>query len=219
MNEMDIEALEGLIKSRRSIRKWRQDEVPDELLKKAVELATWAPNGGNYQGWFFIAVKNREIIRKMADAVQSVSDKIALQPEAVSWQEDMNRYRKNASFFRNAPVCIGVFSGAYQSPMDKVLVAREPFDPEAKEILGFRRFAPTAIQSASAAAATMLLTLHQMGLGAIWLASPLLAKKEIEVILNIPAEMGLVCLIAVGYPDESPQKDRKPVEQVLEFIY
>jgi len=219
MNEMDIEALEGLIKSRRSIRKWRQDEVPDELLKKAVELATWAPNGGNYQGWFFIAVKNREIIRKMADAVQSVSDKIALQPEAVSWQEDMNRYRKNASFFRNAPVCIGVFSGAYQSPMDKVLVAREPFDPEAKEILGFRRFAPTAIQSASAAAATMLLTLHQMGLGAIWLASPLLAKKEIEVILNIPAEMGLVCLIAVGYPDESPQKDRKPVEQALEFIY
>jgi nitroreductase len=218
MKKMDIGVLERLIKSRRSIRKWRQDEVPDELLKKAVELATWAPNGGNYQGWRFIAVNNREILRKMADAVQSVSDKIASQPEAVSWQEDMNRYRKNASFFRNAPVCIGVFSGAYQSPMDKVLVARESFDPEAKEILGFRRFAPTAIQSTSAAAATMLLALHQMGLGAIWLASPLLAKKEIEAILNVPAEMGLVCLIAVGYPDEFPQRDRKPVEQVLEFV-
>ena len=215
---MDIKALERLIKSRRSIRKWKQDDVPDELLKKAVELATWAPNGGNFQGWRFVAVKNREVIRKIADAVQSVSDKIASQPEAVSWQEDMNRYRKNASFYRNAPACIGVFSGAYQSQMDKVLVARESFDPEAKEILGFRRFAPTAIQSASAAAATMLLTLHQMGLGAIWLASPLLAKKEIEAILNVPAEMGLVCLIAVGYPDESPQRDRKPIEQVLEFV-
>jgi len=216
---MDIEALERLIKSRRSIRKWKQDDVPDELLKKAVELATWAPNGGNFQGWRFIAVKNREIIRKMADAVQSVSDKIASQPEAMSWQEDMNRYRKNASFFRDAPVCIGVFSGAYQSPMDKVLVARESFDPEAREILGFRRFAPTAIQSASAAAATMLLALHQIGLGAIWLASPLLAKQEIETILNVPAEMGFVCLIAVGYPDESPQKDRKPIEQALKFVY
>ncbi len=30
--------------------------------------------------------------------------------------------------------------------------------------------------------------------------------------------MALLCLIAVGYPDESPQKDRKPVDQVVEFI-
>jgi nitroreductase len=103
--------------------------------------------------------------------------------------------------------------------MDKVLVARESFDPEAKEILGFRRSAPTAIQSVSAAVATMLLSFHQLGLGAIWLAGPLIAKKEIETILNIPAEMGLVCLIAVGYADESPSKDRKPIEEVLEIIY
>jgi nitroreductase len=30
--------------------------------------------------------------------------------------------------------------------------------------------------------------------------------------------MALLCLIAVGYPDGSPQKDRKPVDQVVEFI-
>jgi len=57
-----------------------------------------------------------------------------------------------------------------------------------------------------------------MGLGAIWLASPLLAKKEIERILNVPSEMGLVCLIAVGYPDETPQKERRPVDEVLRFV-
>ena len=89
------------------------------------------------------------MIEKLANAVQSVADKIASWPEAMSWQEDVKRYRKNASFFRNAPVCIGVFSGVYQSPMDKVLVARESFDREAKEILGFRRSAPTAVQSVS----------------------------------------------------------------------
>jgi nitroreductase len=37
---MDMEALEKLIRGRRSIRKWKRDEVSDELLKKAVELAT-----------------------------------------------------------------------------------------------------------------------------------------------------------------------------------
>ena len=215
---MEIEVLEKLVKGRRSIRKWKQEDVSDESLKKAIELATWAPNGGNYQGWHFVVVKNREVIRKIADAVQLVSDKIASQPEARTWQEEMNRYQKNVSFFRNAPVCIGVFIGAYQSPMDKVLAARESFDPEAREILGFRRFAPTAIQSASAAVTTMLLAFHQMGLGAIWLASPLLAKKEIERILNVPSEMGLVCLIAVGYPDETPQKERRPVDEVLRFV-
>ena len=216
---MNIQDLEKLIKGRRSVRQWKEQEVSDELLKKAVDLATWAPNGGNYQGWRFIIVKQKEMIEKLANAVQSVADKIASWPEAVSWQEDVDRYRKNASFFRKAPVCIGVFSGVYQSPMDKVLVARESFDREAKEILGFRRSAPTAIQSSAAAVTTMLLAFQQMGLGAVWLVSPIQAKKEIEAILKVPSNMDLICLIAVGYPDESPQKERRPVEEVLEFVY
>lgn len=193
-------------------------DVPDELLKKAVELATWAPNGGNYQGWHYIIVKNKGAIAKMADAVQSVADKMASWPEATSWQEDLNRYQKNASFFRNAQACIGAFTHVYQTPMDEVLMARESFDHEAKQILAFRRSAPTAIQNVAAAVATMLLAFYQMGLGAVWLGSSIQAKKEIETILKVPASLSLVCLIAVGYPDESPQKDRKSVDQVLEFI-
>ncbi len=216
---MDMEALEKLIRGRRSIRKWKRDEVSDELLKKAVELATWAPNGGNFQGWHFIIVKNKEVIEKMANAVQSVIDKIASWPEAKSWQEDILRFQKNASFFRNAPVCIGVFTSEYQGVMDKVLIVRESFDHEAKEILGFRRSAPTAIQSTAAAVTTMLLVFHQMGLGVVWLGAPLMAKKEIETLLNVPPNLSLVCLVAVGYPDESPQKDRKPVDEVLNFIH
>ncbi len=219
MEEMDIETLEKLIKTRRSIRKWKSDEIPEELLKKAVELATWAPNGGNFQGWHFIVVKKREMIVKMADALQSVADKIASWPEASSWEEDVNRYRGNASFFRNAPACIAVFSSGYQSVMDKVLMARESLDPEATRITGFRRSAPTAIQSAAAAVTTMLLVFHHMGLGAVWLGAPLMAKKEIETILKVSENLSLVCLVAVGYPDEFPQKDRKPVEEVLEFVY
>lgn len=216
---MDIEKLEELIRGRRSIRQWKKDEVPDELLKKAVELATWAPNGGNYQGWCFIVVKKEEIIEKLANAVQSVADRIASWPEAKSWQEDVKRYQKNASFFRNASACIGVFASEYQSPMDKVLVVRESSDPEAREILGFRRSAPTTIQSAAAAVTTMLLVFHGMGLGAVWLVSPIQAKKEIEAILRVPSNMNLICLVAVGYPNESPRRDRKPVEEVMQFVY
>ena len=215
---MNVQDLGKSIKGRRSIRRWKKNEVSDELLKKAVELATWAPNGGNYQGWHFIVVKRKEFIGKIANAVQSVVDKIASWPEATPWQEDVERYRRNASFFRNAPVCIGVFSGVYQSPLDKVLAARELIDPEAREILGLRRSAPTAIQSGAAAVTTMLLVFHEMGLGAVWMVSPILAKKEIENILKSPPNMSLICLIAVGYPHESPLRERRPVDEVLEFV-
>jgi nitroreductase len=215
---MDMQTFEKMVKGRRSIRQWKKREVSEDLLKKAVELATWAPNGGNYQGWRFMIVKNRDVTEKMADAVQSVADRVASWPEATQWQEDVKRFQKNASFFRNAPVCIGVFTSDYRSVMDKVLIARESFDSEAKKILTFRRSAPTAIQSAAASVTTMLLAFHQMGLGAVWLVAPLMAKKEIEALLNAPANLSLICLIAVGYADESPQKDRKPVDQVLEFI-
>jgi len=216
---MNAQDLDMLIKGRRSIRQWKKDEVPDELIRKAVELATWAPNGGNYQGWRFIVVKKKETFEKMANAVQSVADKIASWPEAMPWQEDVNRYQRNSSYFRNAPVCIGMFISEYQSVMDKVLMARESFDPEAKNILGFRRSAPTSVQSAAAAVTTMLLIFHQMGLGAVWLGAPLMAKKEIETLLKVPMNLSLTSLIAVGYPDESPRRERKPVDQVLEFLY
>ena len=216
---MDLQDLERLIKGRRSIRQWKKGDVSDELLEKAIELATWAPNGGNYQGWRFIIAKRREVIEKIGNAVQSVADKIVSWPEAMSWQEEMKRYPMNASYFKNAAACIGVFAAEYQSPLDKVLVARESFDQEAREILACRRSATTAVQSAAAAVTTMLLAFHQMGLGAVWLGAPLMAKKEIEAILDAPTGFSLICLVAVGYPAESPQRDRKPVNQVLHFIY
>jgi nitroreductase len=216
---MNMDELEKIIKGRRSIRQWKRGDIPDELLRKAIELATWAPNGGNFQGWRFVVVKNSNVISKMADAVQSVVNKIASWPEAAPWQEDMKRSQKNASFFRNASACVAVFVSQYQSAFDKVLVARENTDEEAKRILACRRFAPTAIQSAAAAVTTMLLAMHSMGLGAVWLVGPLVAKKEIELILKVPENLGLVCLVAMGYPDESPEKDRKPVDQALEFIH
>lgn len=215
---MDIQDLEKLIKGRRSIRKWMKKGVSDDLLKKAIELATWAPNGGNYQGWHFVIVKNAKMIEKMADAVQAVSERIAGWPEAKAWPEEVERFRGYSSFFRNAPVCIGVFGTLYQSVADKILLAREPFDNDAKRVLAFRRSAPTGIQSMAAAVTTMLLVFHQMGLGAVWLGAPLMAKKDIETLLNVSQDQSLICLVAVGYPDESPQKDRWSVDQVIDFV-
>jgi len=216
---MNLGEFERIVKERRSVRKWKKGEVvPDKLLEKAVELATWAPNGGNYQGWLFTVVKRPDFIVKMADAVQSVVDKMAEWPESSPWQEDIDRSKKHASYFRNASACVAVFVRQYQSALDKVLLPRECIDDDARQILECRRFAPTAIQSAAAAVTTMLLSLHCMGLGAVWLGAPLVAKNEIENILSAPENMDLVCIVAVGYPDETPTKGRRPLDEVLTFF-
>jgi len=70
------------------------------------------------------------------------------------------------------------------------------------------------IQSTSAAVAYLLLVLHQMGLGTLWMTGPLHAKADIEKTLKLPAGLDVVTMIPVGYPAESPTKDRKPVSEV-----
>ncbi|MBW1699305.1 MAG: nitroreductase family protein [Deltaproteobacteria bacterium] len=151
---MNLGEFERIVKDRRSIRKWKRNPIPDEVLRKAVELATWAPNGGNHQNWYFIVVKQTDMIVKMADTVQSVVDKMAEWPECADFQEDIDRSQKNASFFRNAAACVAVFVGQYQSGLDKVLAPRECIDDEARHIKECRGFAPTSIQSAAAAIPT-----------------------------------------------------------------
>jgi nitroreductase len=47
---------------RRSVRKFREDAVSDEMVRKLLEAAHWAPSGGNRQAWRFVAVQDRRKI-------------------------------------------------------------------------------------------------------------------------------------------------------------
>jgi hypothetical protein len=110
-----LEELSELIKTRRSIRKFQDKPVQEELLMKALELATWAPNGGNKQVWRFLIVTNRELIQKMGDAVKSKTELMASWPEAGQFGETVAKWRRTSDFFRGAPVCIAVLMGRYSS--------------------------------------------------------------------------------------------------------
>lgn len=43
----------------RAVRRLRPDPVPDDVLHRVLEAATWAPTGGNRQPWHVIVVKER----------------------------------------------------------------------------------------------------------------------------------------------------------------
>lgn len=58
---MGMDVLEA-IKSRRSVRRYKEDQVPSELVERILDAARWAPTGGNIQPWRFIVVKDRVLL-------------------------------------------------------------------------------------------------------------------------------------------------------------
>lgn len=216
---MEFNDLATIIKTRRSIRNWQDKEVSEDLLLQAIELATWAPNGGNQQNWRFYLIMNRDTIKAIADAVQATADQISSWPEAQKYGDTATGMKQRASFFRNAPVAIVVAAAQYQSVVDEIIAAREKADPQVNQIRQWRNTANSRIQSVASAIAYLLLILHQLGLGAVWMTGPMQAKKEIEEILKVPTDMDIVAFIPVGYPAESPTpKERKPIKEVCEIV-
>jgi len=216
---IDLEKLTELIKTRRSVRKFQNKPVPEDLLLKALELATWAPNGGNQQAWRFFIISNKGLIEKMADAVKGKTELMSSWPEAKQFGETVARWRKTSDFFRGAPACIAVLMGRYSSIADQILRAREESDAVAREIRSHRQVGSSGLQSAAAAITYLLLLLHYFGLGATWMAGPLQAKKEIEQMLGVQPEWHFVALIPVGYPAETPEvRPRKAIKEVVQFF-
>ena len=65
-DQMSPEALLNLIKSRRSIRHYRPDPVPDVMIEQLLEAGRWAPSANNQQPWAFVVLQDDEIRRQVA---------------------------------------------------------------------------------------------------------------------------------------------------------
>lgn len=59
--------LSEVIKTRRSIRKYLDKDVSDEIIKKIIDSARHAPSSQNSQPWEFIIVKNNETKKRLAE--------------------------------------------------------------------------------------------------------------------------------------------------------
>jgi len=225
---MEIEELAELIKSRRSIRLWQDKPVSEELLLKAIELATWAPNGANQQNWHFYVILNKSVMKAIADATQEGMSYMMSWPEMAQMgggpprrgpQDAPPPPPRRRSSLDEAAAVIAVGVGQRESPFNKAMLAREKTDERAAAMLQWDRTIDSRIQSVSAAIAYLLLVLHQMGLGAVWMTGPLPSSKgNVEKLLKVPQDMDIVALIPVGYPAESPTGQRRPVSEVCEVI-
>ncbi|MHC4621119.1 MAG: nitroreductase family protein [Planctomycetota bacterium] len=85
MAESDLvspEALLDLIRSRRSIRRYRPDPIPSEMIDQVLEAGRWAPSANNQQPWAFIVVHDKEVQRQIAQHAAYYLDRGARIEEA-----------------------------------------------------------------------------------------------------------------------------------------
>jgi nitroreductase len=57
-----------VIRQRRSVRAYKKDSVPEEILFRVLEAARLAPSGKNLQPWKFVVVQDRALKKKLAEA-------------------------------------------------------------------------------------------------------------------------------------------------------
>jgi len=62
----------------------------------------------------------------------------------------------------------------------------------------------------------LLLALHALDLGAVWLGEILKNKERILEILELPERLELMAVVAVGHPARRDQKSyRRPLEELI----
>jgi nitroreductase len=205
---------EELLVSRRSVRRFRSDAPPDDLVQRLLELAISAPSASNKQPWRFLVVARRALIDELAAAVREKVDHIARHIPEDS-QPAFRAYGEYFTRFEHAPrVIVPIFRG---HRVLSNLVATTLDEGSRVAIDAMER--DSGLVGTSLALMNLLLAAHSLGLGASAMTGPLVAVERLRELLRVPASWGIVAFVALGYPAEDPRPtDRKDVEKVVRWL-
>lgn len=130
---------ETLIKTRRSIRNFTDQEVNIELVKKIIELGTYAPSACNIQGWRFIIIKDQKIKDKIVDLAGSINIKKAPLGILVLY----NKRTKNIEYqdyLQSAAACIeNILLAAHSYNLGACWICHLPLKKQLKKLLNIKK--------------------------------------------------------------------------------
>jgi nitroreductase len=95
--DIDVEEFRKVVKSRRSVRRFLPEPIPDEVIQDCMELATLAPNSSNLQPWSFYVVKSADVRAQLAqacmnqNAAKSAPLLIAMVARTDTWKQNSLR--------------------------------------------------------------------------------------------------------------------------------
>lgn len=185
------------IRSRRSIRRYRDDLVPPDLIDDILRAAVWAPSAHNRQPWRFAVVREPAAKERLAAAMgrQLRADLAADGLPAEAIEKDAGR---SYSRLTGAPVLIVVCL---------TMADMDVYPDERRQMNEW----VMAVQSTAMAGQNALLAVHALGLSGCWLCGPLFCPGVVRDALGLPDDWQPQGLITLGYPAETREKSREPL--------
>ena len=184
-----------IVESRKSIRKFKKDQVPHEVLERILAAAMHAPSGKNRQNWRFFVVQG-----KKRDDYLVYSQK--------SWLgiKDILQARLKPSLYE--------FTERFFYTLGDAPVIIFAYSENSNE----ERY-HTSIGSVYMAVQNINLACVAEGLGSCTMGAPLEIKQEVDQFLGVTelesykkGELELLCAVVLGFPDHDPPKAKRQTE-------
>jgi coenzyme F420-0:L-glutamate ligase / coenzyme F420-1:gamma-L-glutamate ligase len=200
MNNFRPSVFNNFLRSRRSIRTFTDEPIPEEVLREILETATYASSAHGMQPWRFVVVEGQGA-RKALGAALTGRMQSDMAAENVPETEIRQRVERSLSRIHAAPgivlLCRECEAVRIQSPQE--------------EQMGMQSLAMAGLQ--------LMLAAHAHGIGSVWICWSLYAPEETRHALALPETWQPQGMIFLGYAAGTPRKKKlKPAKDVSIFL-
>jgi F420 biosynthesis protein FbiB-like protein len=213
---MNGETFLDLLSQRRSMRSFTPQPIARAVLERLMQAAVTAPSPTNRQPWRFALVTKTSLRQSITEAVRLRAEEMKAIIRKGHHAEDFGQY---GDFFHEPlSTAAAIIVPQYRIYPDLIanLVASGGGDPSKFHTAASMQ---AELCSTSAACMALLLQAQAEGLGACWMSGPMIARDEIQGLLDIREPWRMVGAMALGYPDQLPTKQpRKPLAQVVSWF-
>lgn len=199
--------LHSLLRSRRSIRRFKSIPVDTDALTRILITATHAPSAHHRQPWRF-AVLTHEHPKSRLSEYLAADFRRDLAGDGIDESEIELRLNRSKTRIDNSPVVIVLCMD-----MSEMNVYTEAASSRA---LAERTM---AIQSVAAAGLQLQLAARAEGLDSVWTCAPLFAPQTVRLALDLPETWEPQAMFFLGYSAETPKdKKLKALDKVVKFF-
>lgn len=175
------------LRSRRNVYRFKNETVPKEKLKKILEMGLLASSAMNMQPWEFIAVTNKDLIKKLADFKYDATLQV-LEASNVPKGDAVERAGAQRDAFTNTLSVVVIYD------KEKLIPAESCWN----------------------CITTIWLSAVAEGLGISISFFGLNAQGPIKEMLKIPEGYDIAAVLRIGIPEEIPEaKPRKSLNECL----
>jgi len=197
--------LHTFLRSRRSIRRFKPDLVPDATIERILDTATYVPSAHHRQPWRFAVLTNAAAKEKLAEAMGREFQR-DLEMDSIPTGEIEKKVRRSREKIVAAPVIV-----VLNADITEMDVYPDKRRNKAEHLM--------ATQSVSNAGMQLMLAAHAEGLGSVWICSPLFAQETVRRALDLPETWEPQAMIFLGYAAETPQaRERKSIQDILKRL-